>query len=147
MLGLYSGNLRMKTQIGKHTISYSLTHAGVHILHDASLHALFLESPISGIKKLSTALLASFHEVQGRPLSIVHSSLVLEIWGHYYFEKYYRYFRWMIPFSSLRSRLDLATQEFDCGEAKIDSNRWIWDLLTPTLSLAQVFLSDKIKII
>ncbi len=137
----------MKVQIGEHHIRFSLTHAGVHILHDAPLHALFQESPISGIKKLSTELLAAFERDQGRALKISHSSLVLEIWGHYYFERYYRYFRWMIPLKSLKSRLDLATKEFDCGEAAIDNNRWVWDVLAPTLPLAQFFLSDKMIII
>jgi hypothetical protein len=137
----------MKKPIGTHHISFSLTHAGVHILHDAALHALFQESPVSGIKKLSTALLEEFQTQRGRPLKIAHSSLVLEIWGHYYFEKFYPYFRWMIPMKSLKTRLDLATREFDCGETKIDTNRWIWDLLSPTLPLAQFFLKDRVKII
>lgn len=134
-------------KIGKHQISYKITQRGVHILHDASLTALFNESPISGVKKLVNELKEAFYTAHGRELAIHHDSLVLEIWGHYYFEKYYKYFRWMIPSERLKKRFDMATQEFDCGEKQVDNNRWIWDLLRPTLPLAQIFLKDQIQII
>ncbi|MFC3197469.1 hypothetical protein ACFOET_07575 [Parapedobacter deserti] len=70
----------------------------------------------------------------GKALQVGDDSLIVEIWGHIYFEyflqKYGRFLR-IIFFGALYNRLCRSCEVIDCGEREKDPNRRIWDKLGP----------------
>lgn len=127
-------------------ISFSVTRYGVHLQHDASLHRLIKYIPVSGTGLLSEQLKEKFRDVNHRDLGISRNSLVMEIWGHYYFERVFKHTQWLLSASflfPLKDRLIKATREFDCAEWPIDTNRWLWDFLAFFTPLCRIFLRDR----
>lgn len=133
------------TKVFRHTISYSLSETGIHLINDEALHLLIKENPKKGISQLVKNLKEHFRTESKRKLKISDESLKTEIWGHYYFEKMYNPFRGLLKFFFLKKlvdRLDLSLEEYDCGEPGFDPNRWIWDILSRFNGLFSVFLKD-----
>ncbi len=128
------------------TITYSLTKAGVHLISDAELHRLIRNYPVKGVSQLAEGLKRHFEEVNQRPLKIRAKSLGAEIRGHYYFEKLYLPFRWLLRvffLNKVADILDTSLKEYDCAEAGTDPNRKIWDLLSRFDGLFSFFVRDK----
>lgn len=73
-----------------------------------------------------------YSSAYGRELKISAHSFVMEIWGHIYFEhfllRHEGFGRLLFPFG-LYERLVKSCEDVDCGESKVDHNRWLWDLL------------------
>ena len=132
--------------IFNYTITYSLTGAGVHLISDMELHQLISAYPEKGVRKLAEDLKKHFEEVKKRPLNITVKSLATEIRGHYYFEKMYLPFRWLLRLFLLRKiadKLDNSLKAYDCAEAAIDGNRKIWDFLSLFDGLFSFFVRDR----
>ena len=128
-----------------HTITYSFTKTGVHLISDMELHRLITQYPLRGVNRLAKALKAHFEEVQQRPLQIASPSLAVEIRGHYYFEKFYLPFRKTLRFLFLHritDILDNSLKAYDCAEAQTDPNRKIWDFLSWFDGLFSFFMRD-----
>ena len=67
----------------------------------------------------------------GHALNINRASLVAEIWGHLIayrislgIQKHFRVW----PITKLARFAAFRSAVIDCGEAKVDTNRWFWDL-------------------
>lgn len=128
------------------TITYSFTNAGVHLISDEELHRLIRHYPLKGVDQLAEDLKKHFEELNKRPLNITEKSLGAEIRGHYYFEKLYPPFRWLLRIFFLRKIsdiLDNSLKAYDCAEAGIDGNRKIWDFLSRFDSIFSFFLRDR----
>ena len=133
------------TKVFRHTISYSLSENGIHLINDLALHQLIRENPKRGVKQLVKNLKDHFRSKKQTELKITDESLKTEIWGHYYFEKIYFPFRGLLKFffpKKLVARLDLSLEEYDCGEQGFDPNRCIWDILSKFNGLFSLFLRD-----
>lgn len=131
--------------IFNYTITYSFTKAGVHLISDAELHLLIRNYPVKGVNQLAEDLKTHFEKVNQRPLKISAKSLGAEIRGHYYFEKLYPPFRWLLRFfflSKITNILDTSLKEYDCAEAGTDPNRKIWDFLSRFNGLFSFFVRD-----
>lgn|GEM_PF-1225482 len=131
--------------IFNYTITYSLTDAGVHLISDAGLHQLMRDYPVKGVRLLAEELKKHFEEEKKRPLKITVKSLVTEIRGHYYFEKLYLPFRWLLRVFFLHKIariLDNSLKAYDCAEAHIDGNRRLWDFLSRFDGLFSFFARD-----
>lgn len=128
------------------TVTFSLTRTGVHLISDEELHRLIRNYPVKGVNQLAEGLKLYFEEINQRPLNISGKSLAAEIRGHYYFEKLYLPFRWLLHALFLRKIADLldkSLEAYDCGEAGSDPNRKIWDVLSRFDRLFSFFLRDK----
>lgn len=126
-------------------ITYSLTKAGVHLISDAELHQLIRNYPVKGVNQLAEDLKRHFEKVQKRPLNISARSLGAEIRGHYYFERLYLPFRWLLHvlfLQKIAAILDKSLKAYDCGEAGTDPNRKIWDILSRFDGLFAFFVRD-----
>lgn len=69
----------------------------------------------------------------GKPLKITDQSLMVEIWAHVYCD----YFGLLIHRNTkIKWIQDIVlkgierAEIIDCGERKLDSNRWVWDFLS-----------------
>ncbi|SEM19977.1 hypothetical protein SAMN05216436_102204 [bacterium A37T11] len=91
---------------------------------------------------VDTALLVYLQFFQ-HPLAISHASLIVEIWGHVYYEWLILSLKHAIPISFLHKKLNemvRPSQIIDCGEKGKDSNRWFWNFLAPLKWLIGFFL-------
>lgn len=80
------------------------------------------------VKEIQHDYLNFYHQ----PLKISNSSFVAEIWGHLLA---YRISLWVKKHIQLKPLQKIASYAAhrsgiaDCGEAKLDTNRWIWDVM------------------
>ncbi len=105
----------------------------VRIENNEELLVYIGESPYVHTKQLVEAIQAIYSQSYGSRLGITGSSFIIEIWGHTYFEytmlRNERLGRFLFPFG-LYKRLVDSCKVIDCGEASIDGNRWLWDVLS-----------------
>lgn len=135
-------------QFDKITVKY--TPKMVQITCDSNLKS-YLKEKGNGAVKLAAHILDQYEKAQGAPLKISIDSLAIEILGHTYtdtFSAALAVFDKQLP-SSLRRPLDrLAdqiqhhTEIIDCGEAEVDSNRWVWDTLSKYKSIIYKMMGD-----
>ncbi|MBX9449956.1 MAG: hypothetical protein KL787_09685 [Taibaiella sp.] len=127
-------------------VTFTVSQYGVHIYCDSSFHNLIEQSPKQGIHLLAIALKRKYAEVHQRDLNISIDSIVVEIWGHHYFELVFDRTKWLISapvFNRIRKRLEQATEAIDIAEKGHDNNRWVWNILASFKGLIQRFLRDK----
>ncbi len=90
-------------------------------------------NPRTRTQQLVEAIQEIYSENYGSRLAITDNSFIVEIWGHTYFEysmlRNERLGRFLFPFGLYRRLVD-SCKVIDCGEAHIDGNRWLWDLLS-----------------
>ncbi len=88
--------------------------------------------PPEKTKALTGWIQQTYAEAFGGRLEISDHSLMMEIWGHIYFEYFLlrneRLGKFFFPFG-LYERLVASCEAIDCGERGLDGNRWLWDLL------------------
>lgn len=91
------------------------------------LTSLYKES-----KELVQKIKGNYQEIYQKPLKITNPSFIAEIWGHLIA---YRAALWMQhniriwPVQKLAKFIAFRSGVTDCGESKVDTNRWIWDIL------------------
>ena len=95
----------------------------VHIPNDAALYHYLQQKP-NGEYHLADHILRTYRNQYGKELRISRQSLATEIRWHV------RVYRWMQKTGFPGRRLDRRMKVIDCGERKIDNNRFIWDLLS-----------------
>ncbi len=105
----------------------------VRIENNEELLEYIGESPYVRTKQLVEVVQAIYSQSYGSRLGITDNSFITEIWGHTYFEytmlRNERLGRFLFPFG-LYKRLVDSCKVIDCGEARIDGNRWLWDVLS-----------------
>ncbi len=75
---------------------------------------------------------ADYKSIYQRDLKIASPSFIAEIWGHLVA---YRIALWMkrhfkiSPLQKLAKFAAFRSGMVDCGEAKVDTNRWFWDII------------------
>lgn len=72
-----------------------------------------------------------YQEHYGHPLKISKASLIAEIWGHLVayrialaFKKHFKFW----PVLNFAKFAAFRSATVDCGERKVDTNRWFWDI-------------------
>lgn len=102
----------------------------VRVANDEPLTALLKKEKHKGARALARYILAQYRQQFGTELKISERSLACEIYWHYYcwdkavtFENRHgkkRFTSWLIR------HIDVS----DCGEQKVDNNRFVWDILS-----------------
>ena len=102
----------------------------VRVVNDEPLTVLLKTDKHKGARRLAGFILAEYRQRFGSDLKISERSLACEIYWHFYcwekavaFEQRYgkkKFTSWLIR------HIDVS----DCGEQKIDSNRFVWDILS-----------------
>lgn len=73
---------------------------------------------------------ADYFEIFKQPLKISNRSFIAEIWGHLVAYKISLWIKNTFKFKPLQKLAEFAAHRsgvIDCGEAKVDTNRWFWD--------------------
>jgi hypothetical protein len=122
-----------------HNISIRYEDKIVRIKSDNALIE-FLELPSNGSFLLSQHILKTYEQNFNKALEINHHSLAIEIIAHVFVDTILDHMSDLsnsISHNKLKSVVNALesirrhTKIIDCGEASIDNNRHIWDLLEP----------------
>lgn len=86
-----------------------------------------------GAYKIANECRYIYSTVYGKQIDIRTTSLALEIVGHVYPGDLFKILNQLPLPSAVKNKLDsliTSTSVVDCGESNLDSNRWVWDVLT-----------------
>jgi hypothetical protein len=85
------------------------------------------------LKKLVEILKSDYLSLLNKDLKITTNSLVSEIYGHIYASKLAKKLKKLIKTNFTNRILNFIihrSDSIDCGESDIDTNRWLWDILS-----------------
>lgn len=83
-------------------------------------------------EELVNKIKTDYKNIYQKPIKISNPSFIAEIWGHLVV---YKVALWtqrnmnFWPAKQLSNFIAFRSGVIDCGEAKVDTNRWVWDLL------------------
>lgn len=106
----------------------------IRIVNDGALKRLVWKEPVYHTHALVTEIRRQYRQWASRELAISDHSLTAEIWGHMLAERYALRLRRAInrPFTNRLVRFLLNRMAvIDCGERRVDNNRFVWDWIAP----------------
>lgn len=128
-------------------ITITIEEGIVRIKNDVALWLFVSKDIKERTDWLIDCMLIDYATEIGKPLKIHSRSIAIEIWGHLYYE----YFILLIchylainPSIKRIKRLLRSSEIIDCGEKCKDSNRFLWDFLTPFYKIIYFLLPKNI---
>lgn len=119
----------------------------VHITNDKELWQLMGQDKDQRTTELAALIRNDFKVLHNRDLNITTDSLVVEIWGHVYFEYWALAIDNLFKLKLISNLVDTAVQYseiIDCGEEGFDNNRKLWDFLAPHKNRIATWLPENI---
>ena len=104
----------------------------IHLVNDVMFWKWMSADTIRRSAKLARQIKDDFRTIHKRELEISDHSLIVEIWGHLYYEYYVLRLRHFLPGRRLKAWAKKSTKPsavIDCGEKGSDKNRFLWDFL------------------
>lgn len=121
----------------------------VCITNDNELSKLLSHRIEERTTKLVKAIKKEYAALKGTELKIPDDSMIVEIWGHIYFERFALAINRFIKLKPVALFAKIAIKRceiIDCGELSLDHNRFFWNALVPFKNLiAKLFLRKKDK--
>jgi hypothetical protein len=120
----------------------------VHITNNQELWKLVGANPKAATEALVGLIFTEFSELYDREFEIHPDSLIVEVWGHVYFEYMALILDNLVKLNLLTKVLDKLIsycEVIDCGEKGYDNNRSLWDMLAPFTSLIAGWLPENIN--
>ncbi|RZK43681.1 MAG: hypothetical protein EOO90_01955 [Pedobacter sp.] len=96
--------------------------------------------------KLVKLIKADYLELIGKRLKITNRSFKLEIWGHLYASQLADAVKELVKLKVIENfteAIKSRSDTIDCGESEVDSNRWLWDMLSRFNNIIIRFLPKK----
>lgn len=131
-------------------VELSCTDRAVHLTTNEALMQ-YLRQRGNGSLPLSRAILDDYARERGAALAISQRSMATELLLHAYLDGVFA--RWLRSgqahgrqnsrFYRTIRRLKCATAVIDMGERSVDTNRWVFDLLSPGYGLLCLLLGSK----
>ncbi|MGH2643759.1 MAG: hypothetical protein ACRDE2_07425 [Chitinophagaceae bacterium] len=128
-----------------YTIEVSINPKIVHLSNDVELEHLLSEYPVSRsqalVRRIKEDYLNEYHE----ELMISDDSMMIEIWGHVYFEYFTVLATRIFPLEITDKFADWVIRRcviIDSGEKDIDIDRRLWDSLVPFREVFVMILSN-----
>ena len=120
----------------------------VHIVNNQELWQLIGTAPEATTTAMARLIFTEFTRLYNREFEVHPDSLIVEIWGHVYFEYMALILDNLIQLkliSIVMDKLVSYCEVIDCGEKGYDNNRSIWDMLAPFVSLIAGWLPENIN--
>lgn len=106
----------------------------IRITNNRALKLAIQAHPEKSVDLLVRSIQEDYLLHNNKMLLVTSDSLVVEIWGHIYFEyfllRYNKLLQFILIFG-LYGRFRKSCEVIDCGELGKDPNRRLWDVLTP----------------
>ena len=139
--------MHKKYELAESLIQVKFQENSVHIVNDKELWQLLAEDIENRTTALAQEIRKDFSLQYKRELKITEDSLIVEIWGHVYFEYFALAIQNLINLKLIESIVSSAisySELIDCGETGYDNNRWLWDILAPHKTLIAGWLPKNI---
>ena len=128
----------------------SYTEKAVHLTTNDALMQ-YLRQKGNGSLPLSRAILDGYAAERGAPLQITERSMATELLIHAYLDGVFsgwvrfgeKHLRENSRFCKTARRLKNATAVIDMGERSVDTNRWVFDLLSHGYGLICLLLGSR----
>jgi hypothetical protein len=120
----------------------------VHITNNHELWRLIGKDPVAATTELVQLIFKEFATLHHREFEIHPDSLIVEIWGHVYFEYMTLILGNLVKLKLITQVMDKLIsycEVIDCGEKGYDNNRSLWDMLAPFISLIAGWLPENIN--
>ncbi|RZL41009.1 MAG: hypothetical protein EOP00_25635 [Pedobacter sp.] len=98
--------------------------------------------------ELVKVIKADYKNMFNTPINIADNSLMVEIWAHVYSDYFGLLVKRNLKIKWIQNLLQKGIERaeiIDCGEKNLDTNRWVWDLLSHFKSIISVFLPKNIS--
>lgn len=96
--------------------------------------------------QLATLIKTDYRIFFGKDLDISTPSIIVEIWGHLLASNFARsikrHLNWE-PICRFANFVISRSDHIDCGERRVDSNRLMWDILSPFRNALARFIPTK----
>ncbi|WP_455713999.1 hypothetical protein [Anaerosporobacter sp.] len=120
----------------------------VHIKCDDNLME-YLELPGNGAVALSRYIKEGYKKYKNKDLEISEDSLAIEILAHVYVDKFAESIEKLSNKLTKKNENEIVqvmekirdrTEIIDCGEKSVDSNRFVWNMLSPFSAIIYTLL-------
>ncbi|WP_443939159.1 hypothetical protein [Pedobacter sp. MW01-1-1] len=105
----------------------------IRVYSSDALDGFFSQSIESDLNTLISSIQADYTTLYKKELAISNESLFVEILAHVHCEyigfTLNKNIKWRL-FNRFIEKLIARAEIVDCGERKMDSNRWVWDILS-----------------
>lgn len=138
---------KQEYRFGDCAVVVQFENCSVHITNDKGLWTLLEEDIESRTTAFADWIKAQYQSFFQKELDITTDSLVVEIWGHVYFEYYILAVKELLKLKLIAGFLEnilQASEVIDCGESGLDNNRKLWDMLAPHKAFILKMLPGKI---
>lgn len=138
---------KQEYRYGNCAVAVQFEDRSIHITNNKGLWTLLGEDIESRTAALATWIKTQYQDFFGKELEITTDSLVVEIWGHVYFEYYVLAIKELLKLKLIEGFLENILQPsevIDCGESGLDNNRKLWDMLAPHKDFILKMLPGKI---
>ena len=119
----------------------------IHIVNNQELWQLIGTAPEATTTALVKFIFVEFARLYNREFDVHPDSLIVEIWGHVYFEYMALILGNLVKLKLITLVMDKLIaycEVIDCGERGYDNNRSLWDMLAPFTSLIAEWLPENI---
>lgn len=135
--------MRCTITIGDKQIIVLLHKQRVGIVNDAALQALLSHQPEQHTDTLAEAIKNEYVRLFNQEFDVSANSLVVEIWGHLFADKFAVAVKNLSPFAAvdaLSEKVSARCSIINVGEKSNDNNRLFWDLLAPLKPAIAAFI-------
>lgn len=126
--------MKKEYHIMNYMIRVSFSPKIVHITNDKDMECLLSEDLEGGTQEMVKLIKGDYFKEYQEALRISEDSMMIEIWGHVYFE-YFTVLATRIFSSELTDKIAgwviQRCETIDSGEGEVDMDRKFWDSLAP----------------
>lgn len=136
--------MKKEYYIEGYTILVSFEPKMIHIINDIQLEKLLSENLVKNAMQLVTLIKKDYIEEYHRDLQVSDSSMLIEIWGHVYFEYFTVLLTRIFPTDITDKIAEWVIGHcavIDSGEKYEDTDRKFWDILVPFRDMIGELLS------
>lgn len=135
--------MKKEYRIINYLIRVSFNPKIIHIINDKELECLLSENLEGGTQELVKLIKEDYFKEYHEALRISDDSMMIEIWGHIYFEYFTvlatRIFPWEIA-DKIAGWVIERCEVIDSGEEEVDIDRKFWSSLIPFKEIITIAL-------
>jgi hypothetical protein len=129
-------------------ISFQLRENSIAIINDGQLLALIAEMPEAATDELVSAIKGEFHAQFSREFGVTDDSMVVEIWGHVFAERFANAVKAITSVKlvdELAEKICMHCEVINIGRKDHDNNRFVWDWLAGFKPIIAAMLFRRMK--
>jgi len=136
---------------------YELRNCDIKVCHNEGLIRIYSDKDLwryldGGVRlrtlELVKVIKTDYHKEFNKSLKISDNSFIVEIWAHVYSDYFGLLIKRHLKIKWIQNLIQKGIERaeiIDCGEKKLDTNRWVWDFLSHFKPVISLFLPKNIS--